>query len=87
MVFVLAYFIYKCKKTNDKIKFYEKTFGVVFTEEVIEDMKDIPPESYNYNPSVFVPEYHSSNNDDTYNTDFSQILIDEESEESDDITE
>lgn len=80
-VFAMIFFIKKCKETTDKIKLYEKYFGVVFTKEVLEDMKDIPPESYNYNPSVFVPEYYVSN-ENISKADFAQFLIGEDSEES-----
>ena len=77
----MVYFILKLKETSKKIKYYEKLFGVVFTEEVLEDMKDIPPESYNYNPAVFVPEYIVTENN-TQKEDFSQLLFSEEAEES-----
>lgn len=78
---LMVYFIIKLKETSKKIKYYEKLFGVVFTEEVLEDMKDIPPESYNYNPAVFVPEYSVTENN-TQKEDFSQFLFSEEAEES-----
>lgn len=78
---LMVYFIIKLKETSKKIKYYEKLFGVVFTEEVLEDMKDIPPESYNYNPAVFVPEYIVTENN-TQKEDFSQLLFSEEAEES-----
>ena len=84
-VFLMIFFIIKCKETTEKIKLYEKLFGVVFTKEVLEDMKDIPPESYNYNPAVFVPEYDNSNNN-TYKENFSEFLL-EEAEESEGIIE
>lgn len=83
----MVYFILKLKETSKKIKHYENLFGVVFTEEVLEDMKDIPPESYNYNPAVFVPEYSVTENN-TQKEDFSQFLFSEEAEESEEgITE
>lgn len=78
-VFLMIFFIKKYKETSKKIKVYEKLFGVVFTKEVLEDMKDIPPESYNYNPTVFVPEYDVID-DNTKNAEFSELLITEESE-------
>ena len=78
---LMVYFILKLKETSKKIKYYENLFGVVFTEEVLEDMKDIPPESYNYNPAVFVPEY-SVTESNTQKEDFSQFLFSEEAEES-----
>ena len=78
---LMVYFIIKLKETSKKIKYYEKLFGVVFTEEVLEDMKDIPPESYNYNPAVFVPEYIVTESN-TQKEDFSQLLFSEEAEES-----
>lgn len=78
---LLVYFILKLKETSKKIKYYEKLFGVVFTDEVLEDMKDIPPESYNFNPAVFVPEYIVTENN-TQKEDFSQLLYSEEAEES-----
>ena len=78
---LMVYFIIKLKETSKKIKYYEKLFGVFFTEEVLEDMKDIPPESYNYNPAVFVPEYIVTENN-TQKEDFSQLLFSEEAEES-----
>ena len=77
---LMVYFILKLKETSKKIKYYEKLFGVVFTEEVLEDMKDIPPESYNYNPAVFVPEYIVTESN-TQKEDFSQLLFSEEAEE------
>jgi hypothetical protein len=77
----MIFFIIKGKEITEKIKIYEKLFGVVFTKEVLDDMKDIPPESYNFNPAVFVPEYDISNNS-TYKTDFSELLVTEETEES-----
>ena len=80
-VFLMIFFIIKGKEITEKIKIYEKLFGVVFTKEVLDDMKDIPPESYNFNPAVFVPEYDISNNS-TYKTDFSELLVTEETEES-----
>lgn len=84
---LLVYFILKLKETSKKIKYYEKLFGVVFTDEVLEDMKDIPPESYNFNPAVFVPEYIVTENN-TQKEDFSQFLFSEEAEESEEgITE
>ena len=84
---LMVYFILKLKETSKKIKYYEKLFGVVFTEEVLEDMKDILPESYNYNPAVFVPEYIVTENN-TQKEDFSQLLFSEEAEESEEsITE
>ena len=84
---LMVYFILKLKETSKKIKYYEKLFGVVFTEEVLEDMKDIPPESYNYNPAVFVPEYIVTENN-TQKEDFSQLLFSEEAKESEEgITE
>ena len=84
---LMVYFIIKLKETSKKIKYYENLFGVVFTEEVLEDMKDIPPESYNYNPAVFVPEY-SVTESNTQKEDFSQFLFSEEAEESEEgITE
>lgn len=84
---LMVYFILKLKETSKKIKYYEKLFGVVFTEEVLEDMKDIPPESYNFNPAVFVPEYIVTENN-TQKEDFSQLLFSEEAEESEEgITE
>lgn len=84
---LMVYFILKLKETSKKIKYYEKLFGVVFTEEVLEDMKDIPPESYNYNPAVFVPEYIVTESN-TQKEDFSQLLFSEEAEESEEgITE
>ena len=84
---LMVYFILKLKETSKKIKYYENLFGVVFTEEVLEDMKDIPPESYNYNPAVFVPEY-SVTESNTQKEDFSQFLFSEEAEESEEgITE
>ena len=80
-LFIMIFFIIKNKEATEKIKLYEKNFGIVFTKEVLEDMKDIPPESYNYNPSVFVPEYErESENKNTI--EFAQLLIEEESEES-----
>lgn len=83
----MVYFILKLKETSKKIKYYEKLFGVVFTEEVLEDMKDIPPESYNYNPAVFVPEYIVTESN-TQKEDFYQLLFSEEAEESEEgITE
>jgi len=83
----MVYFILKLKETSKKIKYYEKLFGVVFTDEVLEDMKDIPPESYNFNPAVFVPEYIVTENN-TQKEDFSQLLFSEEAEESEEgITE
>ena len=51
---------------------------MVFTKEVMEDMKNIPPESYNFNPAVFVPEYKKENSSNTRKEDFSQLLINEE---------
>lgn len=78
---LMVYFILKLKETSKKIKYYENLFGVVFTEEVLEDMKDIPPESYNYNPAIFVPEYSVTENN-TQKEDFSQFLFSEEAEES-----
>lgn len=78
---LMVYFILKLKETSKKIKYYENLFGVVFTEEVLEDMKDIPPESYNYNPAVFVPEYIVTESN-TQKEDFSQFLFSEEAEES-----
>ena len=78
---LMVYFIIKLKETSKKIKYYENLFGVVFTEEVLEDMKDIPPESYNYNPAVFVPEYIVTESN-TQKEDFSQFLFSEEAEES-----
>lgn len=84
---LMVYFILKLKETSKKIKYYENLFGVVFTEEVLEDMKDIPPESYNFNPAVFVPEY-SVTESNTQKEDFSQFLFSEEAEESEEgITE
>jgi len=84
---LMVYFILKLKETSKKIKYYEKLFGVVFTDEVLEDMKDIPPESYNFNPAVFVPEYIVTENN-TQKEDFSQLLFSEEAEESEEgITE
>ena len=84
---LMVYFIIKLKETSKKIKYYENLFGVVFTEEVLEDMKDIPPESYNYNPAVFVPEYIVTESN-TQKEDFSQYLFSEEAEESEEgITE
>lgn len=85
-VFLMIFFILKYKQTSDKIKIYEKLFGVVYTKEVLEDMKDIPPESYNYNPAVFVPEYDVTY-DNTNKAEFSEILITEETEESEGVTE
>ena len=85
-VFLMIFFIKKYKETSEKIKVYEKLFGVVFTNEVLEDMKDIPPESYNYNPAVFVPEYDVID-DSTKNAEFSELLITEETEESEGVTE
>lgn len=85
-VFLMIFFIKKYKETSEKIKVYEKLFGVVFTKEVLEDMKDIPPESYNYNPAVFVPEYDVID-DNTKNAEFSELLITEETEESEGVTE
>lgn len=83
----MVYFILKLKETSKKIKYYENLFGVVFTDEVLEDMKDIPPESYNFNPAVFVPEYIVTENN-TQKEDFSQFLFSEEAEESEEgITE
>ena len=42
-------------------------------------MKGIPPECYNFNPKVFVPEYNENKKDDiTQNTDFFEILGNEE---------
>jgi hypothetical protein len=78
---LMVYFILKIKETSKKIKYYEKLFGVVFTEEVLEDMKNIPPESYNYNPAVFVPEYNVTENN-TQKEDFTQFLFSAETEES-----
>lgn len=78
MLFLMIYFILKYIKTTKAIKAYEKEFGVVFTKEVMEDMKNIPPESYNYNPAVFVPEYKTENNSNIRKEDFSQLLINEE---------
>ena len=78
MLFLMIYFISKYIKTTKAINAYEKEFGVVFTKEVMEDMKNIPPESYNFNPAVFVPEYKKENSSNTRKEDFSQFLINEE---------
>ena len=79
LLFVMIYFIYKYKTTTKKINFYEENFGVVFTKEVLEDMKGIPPECYNFNPKVFVPEYNENKKDGVIkNTDFFEILGNEE---------
>lgn len=86
LLFLLIFFIVRCKETTDKIKLYEKTFGVIFTKEVLEDMKDIPPESYNYNPAVFVPEYEKEY-ERKEKADFSQFLINEVSEEGEALEE
>ncbi len=85
-LFLLIFFIVKGRDITNKIKLYEKFFGVVFTKEILEDMKDIPPESYNYNPAVFVPEY-KENSSDTRKAEFSEILINEEAEESEGVEE
>ena len=82
----MIFFIKKCKETSKKIKVYEKLFGVVFTKEVLEDMKDIPPESYNYNPAVFVPEYDVIE-DNTNKAEFSELLSTEERDESEGVIE
>ena len=85
-VFLMIFFIKKCKETSEKIKVYEKLFGVVYTKEVLEDMKDIPPESYNYNPAVFVPEYDVIE-DNTNKAEFSELLSTEERDESEGVIE
>ena len=85
-VFLMIFFIKKCKETSEKIKVYEKLFGVVYTKEVLEDMKDIPPESYNYNPAVFVPEYDVIE-DNTNKAEFSELLNTEERDESEGVIE
>ena len=42
-------------------------------------MKGIPPECYNFNPKVFVPEYNENKKDGVIkNTDFFEILGNEE---------
>ena len=85
-VFLMIFFIKKCKETSEKIKVYEKLFGVVYTKEVLEDMKYIPPESYNYNPAVFVPEYDVIE-DNTNKAEFSELLNTEERDESEGVIE
>ena len=57
---LMIVFIVINNKTVNKIKAYELAYGVTFTKEVINDMKDIPPQNYNYNPGVFVPQYSDS---------------------------
>ena len=49
-------------------------------------MKDIPPESYNYNPAVFVPEYDVIE-DNTNKAEFSELLSTEERDESEGVIE
>ncbi len=45
-------------------------------------MKNIPPECYNYNPVVFVPEYNESKKEKVSGkSDFSEFLNNEEKEE------
>ena len=79
LLFVMIYFIYKYITTIKKINFYEESFGVVFTKDVLEDMKGIPPECYNFNPKIFVPEYNENEKEDvTQSTDFFEILGNEE---------
>ena len=80
LLFVLIYFITKYKKTIKEINMYEQNFGVVYTKEVLEDMKNIPPECYNYNPVVFVPEYNEREKD-FGKSDFYEFLNNEEKEE------
>lgn len=82
LLFVLIYFITKYKKTIKEINMYEQNFGVVYTKEVLEDMKNIPPECYNYNPVVFVPEYNERKKEkDFEKSDFYEFLNNEEKEE------
>ncbi len=59
VLFVMILFIYLHKKTKEKITVYETIYGAVFDKNVLEDMKGIPPESYNYNPLSFVPIYEN----------------------------
>lgn len=58
---VMIIFIVMNNKTANKIRAYELAYGVVFTKDVINDMKNIPPQNYNYNPGAFVPQYPSQN--------------------------
>ena len=60
-VIMMIVFIVMNNKTVNKIKAYELAYGVVFTKEVINDMKNIPPQNYNYNPGAFVPQYPTGN--------------------------
>ncbi len=61
--FIMLLFIYLHNKIKNKITVYEALYGVLFTKQVMEDMKGIPPEDYNYNPQSFVPEIHGVKNE------------------------
>ncbi|MBR2877289.1 MAG: hypothetical protein IKC01_09130 [Clostridia bacterium] len=81
LLIVMISFIVLNRKTVKKIHEYENIYGVIYTNDVLNDMKNIPPQNYNYNPSVFVPvSQESENNNINVNQSFSNELFNAQKE-------
>ena len=65
------------KKLKEKINVFEAVYGEVYTKEIMNDMKDIPPSNYNFNPQTFAPFSPEENKNSNYSqleTNFNETL-------------
>lgn len=65
------------KKLKEKINVFEAVYGEVYTKEIMNDMKNIPPSNYNFNPQTFAPlspEENRGNNYSQTQTNFNETL-------------